>query len=191
MILSDQEIFARLHSGDLVITPLDLDDVQPASIDLRLASPVRIFTALPGQDIDPLHPTITAPTLPVEIGPRDPFRLMPGQFILGSTTEQVKIPDDLIARIEGKSSLGRLGLLIHATAGYVDPGFTGNLTLEIANGSANPILLRPGMQIAQLALIQASSPALRPYGSSKLKSRYQGQAGPTPSRPRPGPPETA
>ena len=194
MILSDREILNRLEAGDLTIKPLDINDVQPASIDLKLAGQIRIFAALPGQDIDPLDPANTAPTLPMDIAEDSPFRLTPGQFVLGSTIEEVKIPHDLVGRIEGKSSLGRLGLLIHATAGYVDPGFTGNLTLEIANGSANPILLRQGMRIAQLALIQASSPALRPYGSSKLQSRYQGQHGATPSRAHPGhpgPPETA
>ena len=168
MILSDRDIRLRLHKGDLRIEPLIAGEIQPASIDLKLASRLRIFTALPGQDIDPDDPEDSAPTVPVDVPPGDRFRLMPGQFILGSTVEKIWIPDDLVGRIEGKSSLGRLGLLIHSTAGYVDPGWVGNLTLEIANGSANPILLRPGMRIAQLALLQATSRAENPYGSPSL-----------------------
>ena len=185
MILSDREIRSRLTAGDLHIEPLDWNEIQPASIDIRLHPTLRIFSALPGQDINPAHPEATAPTIERFIPPNGTFRLMPGQFILGSTIEQVVIPHDTVGRIEGKSSLGRLGLLIHATAGYVDPGFEGNLTLEISNGSSNPILLSPGMRIAQLALLQATSPAERPYGSSELRSRYQGQKGATPSRSTP------
>ena len=182
MILSDRDIRLRLHKGDLRIEPLIAGEIQPASIDLKLASRLRIFTALPGQDIDPDDPEDSAPTVPVDVPPGERFRLMPGQFILGSTVEKIWIPDDLVGRIEGKSSLGRLGLLIHSTAGYVDPGWVGNLTLEIANGSANPILLRPGMRIAQLALLQATSRAENPYGSPSLNSHYQGQDEATPSR---------
>ena len=185
MILTDRDIRSRLQEGDLRIEPLDWDEIQPASIDMTLAAKLRIFSALPGQDIDPANPDETAPTVEISVAPADVFRLMPGQFILGSTVEKVAIPADIVGRIEGKSSLGRLGLLIHATAGYVDPGFQGDLTLEISNGSANPILLRPGMRIAQLALLQATSPAERPYGSQHLNSRYQDQKGATPSRSHP------
>ena len=191
MILTDRDIHLRIQKGDLRIEPLNAEDIQPASIDMKLASRLRIFSALPGQDIDPENPEQTAPTVPIDIPPGEQFRLMPGQFILGSTIEKVWIPDDIVGRIEGKSSLGRLGLLIHATAGYVDPGWVGNLTLEIANGSANPILLRPTMRIAQLALLQATSRAERPYGSPSLNSRYQGQEEATPSRTRPANQTTA
>ena len=191
MILTDRDIRLRIQKGDLRIEPLNAQDIQPASIDMKLASMLRIFSALPGQDTDPENPEETAPTVPVHIPPGERFRLMPGQFILGSTIEKVWIPDDIVGRIEGKSSLGRLGLLIHATAGYVDPGWIGNLTLEIANGSSNPILLRPEMRIAQLALLQATSRAERPYGSPSLNSRYQGQEEATPSRSRRDAPRTA
>ena len=182
MILSDRDIRLCLQKGELRIEPLNGEEIQPASIDLKLASRLRIFSALPGQDIDPDNPEETAPTVPVDIPPGKTFRLMPGQFILGSTIEKVWMPTNIVGRIEGKSSLGRLGLLIHATAGYVDPGWIGNLTLEISNGSTNPILLRPQMRIAQLALLQATSPAENPYGSANLNSRYQGQEEATPSR---------
>ena len=185
MILSDREIRSRLQQGDLRIAPLNWDEIQPASIDMKLAARLRIFSALPGQDMDPMNPEETAPTIETHIAADGVFRLMPGQFILGATIEKVVIPHDIVGRIEGKSSLGRLGLLIHATAGYVDPGFQGDLTLEISNGAANPILLRPGMRIAQLALLQATSPAERPYGSQNLQSRYQDQQGATPSRSEP------
>lgn len=187
MILSDRDIHRRLATRELRINPLDPANVQPASVDLTLDAYLRTFDALPGQDIDPELPETTAPTAPAEIPPDGTFRLMPGQFILASTQETVCIPNDLVGRIEGKSSLGRLGLLIHATAGYVDPGFAGALTLEISNASANPILLRAGMHIAQLALLQVTSAAERPYGSPGLRSRYQGQLRATPSRPRPAP----
>ena len=182
MILSDRDIRDRLARGDLSVSPIDDADIQPASIDLKLAPRLRVFVQSSGLDTDPEDPERTAPTCAVDVADGERFRLMPGQFILGSTAEQVAIPADLVGRIEGKSSLGRLGLLIHATAGYVDPGFTGRLTLEISNGSAKPILLRPGMPIAQLALIQATSPADRPYGSPQLNSRYQRQDEATPSR---------
>ena len=184
MILTDRDIRSGVQLGRILIEPFDSSAVQPASIDMTLADTVRVFTALPGQDVDPEKPETTSPTQPVDMTKIGFFRLMPGQFLLGSTLEKVRIPDDLVARIEGKSSLGRLGLMIHATAGYVDPGFSGDLTLEIANVSANPILLRPGMKIAQLALLTASSPAERPYGSPGLGSKYQGQRGTTPSRSR-------
>jgi dCTP deaminase len=180
-VLSDRSIKKALAAGRLGIEPLDEQAIQPASVDLRLDSVFRVFrtTSRPyvdvAEDVDDL-------TELVEISPEAPFVIHPGSFCLGSTLETVTIPNDIVARVDGKSSLGRLGLLVHATAGYVDPGWTGKLTLELSNQSQMPIALYYGMRIAQISFIELTTPVDRPYGSAELGSKYQGQTGPTPSR---------
>jgi dCTP deaminase len=180
-VLSDRTIKKALAAGRLRIEPLDEQAIQPASVDLRLDSVFRIFrtTSRPyvdvAQEVDDL-------TELVEISPEEPFVIQPGGFCLGSTLETITIPNDIVARVDGKSSLGRLGLLVHATAGYVDPGWTGKLTLELSNQSQMPIALYYGMRIAQISFIELTTAVDRPYGSAELGSKYQGQTGPTPSR---------
>lgn len=180
-VLSDRSIKKALAAGRLGIEPLDEQAIQPASVDLRLDSVFRVFrvTSRPyvdvAQDVDDL-------TELVEISAEEPFVIHPGSFCLGSTLETVTIPNDIVARVDGKSSLGRLGLLVHATAGYVDPGWTGKLTLELSNQSQMPIALYYGMRIAQISFIELTTAVDRPYGSEELGSKYQGQTGPTPSR---------
>lgn len=180
-VLSDRSIKKALAAGRLGIEPLDVQAIQPASVDLRLDSVFRVFrtTSRPyvdvAQDVDDL-------TELVEISPEEPFVIHPGSFCLGSTLETITIPNDIVARVDGKSSLGRLGLLVHATAGYVDPGWTGKLTLELSNQSQMPIALYYGMRIAQISFIELTTAVDRPYGSEELGSKYQGQTGPTPSR---------
>ncbi|HEY8768657.1 MAG TPA: dCTP deaminase [Dehalococcoidia bacterium] len=180
-VLSDRSIKKALAAGRLGIEPLDEQAIQPASVDLRLDSVFRVFrtTSRPyvdvAQDVDDL-------TELVEISPEEPFVIHPGSFCLGSTLETITIPNDIVARVDGKSSLGRLGLLVHATAGYVDPGWTGKLTLELSNQSQMPIALYYGMRIAQISFIELTTAVDRPYGSEELGSKYQGQTGPTPSR---------
>lgn len=180
-VLSDRTIKQELAAGRLRIEPLDEAAIQPASVDLRLDSAFRVFktTSRPyvdvAQDVDDL-------TELVEISPEEPFVVQPNTFVLGSTVETITLPDDIVARVDGKSSLGRLGLLVHATAGYVDPGWTGKLTLELSNQSQMPIALYYGMRIAQISFIELTTPVDRPYGHPELGSKYQGQTGPTPSR---------
>jgi dCTP deaminase len=181
MILSDRDILAEIDSGRLSIDPFDRVVVQPASVDIRLDRFFQVFANWKYTRIDPSRRQDGLTTL-IELCGDRPFVLHPSEFVLASTFETVSLPDDLACRIEGKSSLGRLGLLTHSTAGFVDPGFTGKLTLELSNVSTLPILLWPGMQIGQLAFFRLSSPAQRPYGSAGLASRYQHQNGPTPSR---------
>ena len=178
MLLSDRDIRAQLAAGRVVLDPLDLAMVQPSSIDVRLDKFFRLFDNHRYQVIDP---AVEQPELThlVEVPAGEPFVLHPGEFVLGSTYEQVTLPDDVAARLEGKSSLGRLGLLTHSTAGFVDPGFSGHVTLELSNVATLPILLWPGMKVGQLCFFQLSSPAEHPYGSSEYGSRYQGQRGPT------------
>jgi len=181
VLLSDRDIRAQLAAGRVVLDPLDLAMVQPSSIDVRLDKFFRLFDNHRYQVIDP---AVEQPELThlVEVPAGEPFVLHPGEFVLGSTYEQVTLPDDVAARLEGKSSLGRLGLLTHSTAGFVDPGFGGHVTLELSNVATLPILLWPGMKVGQLCFFQLSSPAEHPYGSSEYGSRYQGQRGPTASR---------
>ncbi len=181
MVLSDRDIRAEIAAGRIVIDPYLPEAVQPSSVDLHLDRRFRVFrnSRYPFIDVRADQPELTEL---VEIGGDDPFILHPGEFVLGSTFERVQLPNDLVARLEGKSSLGRLGLLIHSTAGYVDPGWEGNLTLELSNVANLPITLWPGMKIGQLCLFRLTSPALHPYGSAEYGSRYQGQRGPTPSR---------
>ncbi len=181
MLLSDRDIRAEIESGRVVLTPYDPGMIQPSSIDVRLDKFFRVFDNHKYASIDP---SIEQPDLTrlVEVDSDKPFVLHPGEFVLGSTFESVTLPDDIAARLEGKSSLGRLGLLTHSTAGFIDPGFEGNVTLELSNTATLPINLWPGMKIGQLCFFQLSSPAEHPYGSGKYGSRYRGQRGPTASK---------
>ena len=181
MILSDRDIRAAIADGRVGIDPFDLSDVQPSSVDLHVDRYFRTFHNHRYPVID-VKQEMTDLTELVEVSEAEPFMLHPGEFVLGSTSEYVKLPHDLVARLEGKSSLGRLGLLIHSTAGYVDPGFEGHLTLELSNVANLPITLYPGMKIGQISFFQLTSPAENPYGSKAVGSKYQGQRGPTPSR---------
>src|SRR4051795_5180515 len=181
MLLSDRDIKASIAEGRLGLDPYDAGLVQPSSIDVRLDRYFRVFNNSRYTHIDP---ALQQDDLTTQVEPAgdEPFILHPGEFVLGSTHEVVSLPDDIAARVEGKSSLGRLGLLTHATAGFVDPGFSGHVTLELANVATLPIKLYPGMKIGQFCFFRLSSPSEHPYGSEKHGSRYQGQRGPTPSR---------
>lgn len=181
MLLSDHDIRAELAAARVVLDPLDEAMIQPASIDVRLDRTFRVFQNHKYPVIDPSQ---EQPDLTREVTPtgEEPFVLHPGEFVLAATWERVKLPHDLAARLEGKSSLGRLGLLTHSTAGFIDPGFDGHITLELSNVATLPIVLYPGMKIGQLCFFRLSSPAERPYGQGADGSRYQGQRGPTASR---------
>ncbi|MCS7480779.1 dCTP deaminase [Umezawaea endophytica] len=181
MLLSDRELRKEVESGRLLLDPFDGEMVQPSSIDVRLDRLFRVFNNTRYTHIDPRQQQDDLTSL-VEVEADEPFVLHPGEFVLGSTFEKVTLPDDLAGRLEGKSSLGRLGLLTHSTAGFIDPGFSGHITLELSNVANLPITLWPGMKIGQLCLFQLSSAAEFPYGSKQAGSRYQGQRGPTPSR---------
>ena len=181
MLLSDRDLRAALDAGDLVIDPYDAQMVQPSSIDVRLDGLFRVFNNSKYTHIDPKLPQEDLTTL-VEVPDDEAFILHPGEFVLGATLEQFTIPNDLAGRLEGKSSLGRLGLLTHSTAGFIDPGFCGHITLELSNTANLPIALYPGMKVGQLALFKMTSPAENPYGTGTLGSKYQGQRGPTPSK---------
>ncbi|KJK49272.1 deoxycytidine triphosphate deaminase [Lentzea aerocolonigenes] len=181
MLLSDQDLRKEVESGRLLLDPFDVEMVQPSSIDVRLDRFFRVFNNTKYTHIDPAMQQDELTSL-VETADGEPFVLHPGEFVLGSTYEMVTLPDDLAGRLEGKSSLGRLGLLTHSTAGFIDPGFSGHITLELSNVANLPITLHPGMKIGQLCLFKLSSPAEHPYGSKQAGSRYQGQRGPTPSR---------
>ena len=181
MLLSDRDLKAALASGRLGLTPYDEDMVQPSSIDVRLDRYFRVFANHRYTHIDPAVAQDELTEL-LEPEGEEPFILHPGEFVLGSTLEVVSVPDDLAARLEGKSSLGRLGLLTHSTAGFVDPGFSGHITLELSNVANLPITLWPGMKIGQLCMFRLTSPSEHPYGSAVYGSRYQDQRGPTPSR---------
>ena len=182
MVLSDRSIKVALGEGRIVIRPLDPADIQPASVDLRLDRKVLVFSNSRQPYID-IKQSMERLTEIVEI-PDDnhPYILHPGEFVLGSTIEHIELPDDLVARLEGKSSLGRIGLVIHSTAGFVDPGWKGNLTLELSNLSRLPITLYYGMKIGQISFLSLTTPAERLYGSPDLGSKYQGQTEPTASR---------
>ena len=181
MLLSDRDIKAEIDNGRVVLDPWDPDMVQPSSIDVRLDRYFRLFDNHKYPFIDPREDQPDLTRL-VEVDQGEPFILHPGEFVLGSIFETVTLPDDVAARVEGKSSLGRLGLLTHATAGFVDPGFTGHVTLELSNVATLTIMLWPGMKIGQLAFFRLSSSAENPYGSERYGSHYQGQRGPTASR---------
>ena len=181
MLLSDRDITAELAANRIGLDPYDPSMIQPSSVDVRLDRYFRLFDNHKYPFIDPAEDQPDLTRL-VEAKDTEPFILHPGEFVLGSTFERVTLPDDLAARLEGKSSLGRLGLLTHSTAGFVDPGFSGHVTLELSNVATLPIKLWPGMKIGQLCFIRLSSPAEKPYGSAAYSSRYQGQRGPTASR---------
>jgi dCTP deaminase len=181
MILSDRTIREEIAAGRIVLDPLRPDCIQPSSVDVHLDSFFRVFLNhhTPIIDVKKPHDDLTQL---IEIKDDDAFILHPGEFVLGATLERVAVPDDLVARLEGKSSLGRLGLLIHSTAGFVDAGFEGHVTLELSNVATLPITLYPGMKIGQISFLRMTTPADNPYGSVGLRSKYKGQRGPTPSR---------
>jgi dCTP deaminase len=182
VILSDGTIRRLLGEGKLVIQPLDAAQIQPASVDIRLGGTFLAFRRHTSESIDP-RARNDALMEPVTVPEGEPFILHPGEFVLGTTLERLTLPDDIVARVEGKSSLGRLGLLIHATAGFVDAGWTdGQITLELSNVAPLPIKLWSGMKIGQLSFMQMDAPAERPYGHPSLNSKYQGQSGPIASR---------
>ena len=180
MILSDRDIRAEIAAGRIVIDPFIPEAVQPSSVDLHLDRRFRVFrnSRYPYIDVRTDQPELTEL---VEIAGDEPFILHPGEFVLGSTLERVELPNDLVARLEGKSSLGRLGLLIHSTAGYVDPGWEGNLTLELSNVANLPITLYDGMKIGQISFQRLSSPVEISYGDARIGSKYRGQRDPTAS----------
>jgi dCTP deaminase len=181
VLLSDRDIKAEIDSERVRLEPYDPGMIQPSSIDVRLDKYFRLFDNHKYPVIDPAQDQPELTRL-VEVDPADGFVLHPGEFVLGSTLETVALPDDLAARVEGKSSLGRLGLMTHATAGFVDPGFSGHVTLELSNVATLPIILWPGMKVGQLCFFRLTSPAENPYGSERYGSHYQGQRGPTASR---------
>jgi len=181
VLLSDRDIRAEIDGGRVRLQPYDEAMVQPSSIDVRLDKYFRLFDNHKYPFIDPAEDQPDLTRL-IEVERDEPFILHPGEFVLGSSFEVVTLPDDLAARLEGKSSLGRLGLVTHSTAGFVDPGFSGHVTLELSNVATLPIKLWPGMKVGQLCFFRLSSPAENPYGSAKYGSRYQGQRGPTASR---------
>lgn len=182
MILSDRSLREQLAAGRIVIEPLDESLIQPSSIDVRISNLFRVFRNHTAGVID-VKQDMAGLTELVEVADEsDPFMLHPGEFVLGSTLERITVPDDLVGRVEGKSSLGRLGLLIHSTAGFIDAGFDGHITLELANVASLPITLYPRMKIGQVSFMQMTTPAESPYGSGAKGSKYQGQRGPTPSR---------
>ena len=181
VLLSDRDIRAEIASGRVGCDPFTESMIQPSSVDVRLDKFFRVFENHKYSVIDP---SIEQAELTREVVAEgsEPFILHPGEFVLASTYEVITLPDDIAGRLEGKSSLGRLGLLTHSTAGFIDPGFSGHITLELSNVANLPVKLFPGMKIGQLCLIKLSSPAEHPYGSEKYGSRYQGQRGPTASR---------
>jgi dCTP deaminase len=181
VILSDRSLREEIAAGRIVIEPLRAGSVQPSSIDLHCDALFRVFRNDTTPFIDPKQPQEDLTEL-VEVPEGQAFILHPGEFVLGSTLERVRLPDDLVARLEGKSSLGRLGLLIHSTAGFVDAGWDGHLTLELSNVATLPIAIYPGMKIGQISFLRMTTPAEHPYGSDQAGSKYQGQRGPTPSR---------
>ena len=181
MVLSDRTIARLLEEERIVIEPYDESLLQPSSVDVRVDRFFRVFHNARYAYIDVKEPQEDLTEL-VEIDDERPFILHPGEFVLGSTLERIVLPDDLVARLEGKSSLGRLGLLIHSTAGFIDPGWDGHVTLELSNVANLPITIYHGMKIGQISFVQLTEPADKPYGSGELGSKYQGQMGPTPSR---------
>jgi dCTP deaminase len=181
VVLSDATIARYLADGRIEIDPYDRSLLQPSSVDVRVDAFFRVFHNNRYPFIDVKTPQEDLTEL-VEVSETQPFVLHPGEFVLGSTLERVRLPEDLVARLEGKSSLGRLGLLIHSTAGFIDPGWDGHVTLELSNVANLPITIYPGMKIGQISFMQMTEPATTPYGASELGSKYKGQKGPTPSR---------
>jgi dCTP deaminase len=182
MVLSDRTIRRLLEEGRIGIDPFDDELVQPSSVDVRVDRYFRVFRNSRYPYIDVKEPMEDLTELVEVSDDEQPFILHPGEFVLGSTLERITLPDDLVARLEGKSSLGRLGLLIHSTAGFIDPGWDGHVTLELSNVANLPITIYTGMKIGQLSFVQLTEAAESPYGSAAIGSKYQGQAGPTPSR---------
>jgi dCTP deaminase len=180
-VLSDRTLREHIAAGRIVLDPFDESCIQPASIDVHLDRYFRVFLNHTMAVID-VKSDLSGLTQEIEVKEDEPFILHPGEFVLGSTRELIGVPDDLVARVEGKSSLGRLGLLIHSTAGFIDAGFTGHITLELSNVANLPITLYPGIKIGQISFLEMTTPADQPYGSGALGSKYQGQRGPTPSR---------
>lgn len=181
MLLSDRDIKSEIASGRVGVDPFQVEMVQPSSVDVRLDRFFRVFENHKYSEIDPSTEQSDL-TREVEVGADEHFILHPGEFVLASTYEVITLPNDIAGRLEGKSSLGRLGLLTHSTAGFIDPGFSGHITLELSNVANLPVKLFPGMKIGQLCLFRLSSNAEHPYGSEIYGSRYQGQRGPTPSK---------
>jgi dCTP deaminase len=181
VLLSDGDIRREIEAARVRLDPYDPAMVQPSSVDLRLDRYFRVFQNHRYSHIDPAEEQDELTVL-IEPQDKEPFVLHPGEFVLGATLEEITLPDDLAGRLEGKSSLGRLGLLTHSTAGFIDPGFTGHVTLELSNVANLPIKLWPGMKVGQLCLFRLETPAEHPYGSAVYGSRYQGQRGPTASR---------
>ncbi len=181
MLLSDRDIRSEINAGRVAVEPFEEAMIQPSSVDVRLDKFFRVFENHKYSVIDPSTEQAELTREVIAEGD-EPFILHPGEFVLASTYEVITLPDDIAGRLEGKSSLGRLGLLTHSTAGFIDPGFSGHITLELSNVANLPVKLFPGMKIGQLCLIKLSSPAEHPYGSEKYGSRYQGQRGPTASR---------
>jgi dCTP deaminase len=181
MILSDRSIREAMDAGRIIVDPFDEACLQPSSIDVKVSNQFRVFRNHSTAIID-VKKDLTELTELVEIPDGEAFILHPGEFVLGSTLERIGIAADLVARVEGKSSLGRLGLLIHSTAGFIDAGFDGHITLELSNVANLPITLYPSMKIGQVSFMTMTTPADRPYGSGARGSKYQGQRGPTPSR---------
>ncbi len=181
MILSDRTLREQIGAGRIVIEPFDERCIQPSSIDVKIGNLFRVFRNHTAGIIDVKRNQEDLTEL-ITIAEDGVFMLHPGEFVLGSTLERVAVPDDLVGRVEGKSSLGRLGLIIHSTAGFIDAGFDGHITLELTNIATLPITLYPGMKIGQVSFMQMTTPADRPYGSGAQGSKYQGQRGPTPSR---------
>ncbi|MBU6242784.1 MAG: dCTP deaminase [Acidobacteria bacterium] len=181
MLLSDRDIAAEINAGRVKVEPFEPKMIQPSSVDVRLD---RFFRVFENHKYSVIDPSIEQSELTREVAVTadEHFILHPGEFVLASTYEVITLPDDIAGRLEGKSSLGRLGLLTHSTAGFIDPGFSGHITLELSNVANLPVKLFPGMKIGQLCLIKLSSPAEHPYGSAVYGSRYQGQRGPTPSK---------
>jgi dCTP deaminase len=180
VVLSDRSIRAAIESGRIRLDPLELGLIQPASIDVRCDRRFRVFRNSRYGFIDVKTPMPDLTEL-VTVEGDEPFILHPGEFVLGATLERVTLGDDIVARLEGKSSLGRLGLQVHSTAGFIDPGFDGHVTLELSNVSNLPITIYPGMKVGQVSFLEMTGPADAPYGSGALGSKYQGQVGPTPS----------
>jgi dCTP deaminase len=181
MVLSDRSIREALERGEIIIEPLGPECIQPSSVDLHIDQYFRVFRNHSHRVIDVREPQEDLTEL-IDVGPTEPMILHPGEFMLGSTLERVAVPNNMVARLEGKSSLGRLGLVIHSTAGFIDAGWDGHITLELANLANLPITLYPGMKIGQISFFEMTTEAERPYGSAGLGSKYRGQRGPTPSR---------
>jgi dCTP deaminase len=181
VILSDGTIRKLLATGDIILEPIGADQIQPASVDVRLASQIRVLRNHTAACIDPFtsQPDLTEI---IDVAEGDPFVLHPGEFVLGSTVETIGLPSDLVARVDGKSSLGRWGVMIHATAGFIDAGFHGQITLELSNVATLPVRLWPGMKIGQISFVRLDQAVERPYGHPELGSKYQGQTGPVASQ---------